>query len=179
MESIQSYAFHLCIALRTVRIDAFNITIALFTFNRVELKVLHTNMEQVADSEYIGSYFISSRDTLENVTFGDSVKGIGFAAFLQCSSLRHVNISASVESIGDYAFDECTSLASVSVPGSVRSVCKAAFVRCSSLVDVSLGYGVESIGDYAFEQCTSLASCLFNPSPSTRDGHRFLMASSA
>ena len=105
-----------------MRIDASSPSIHSTAFSGVELKVLHTNMEQVADSRYIGSYFPHSRDTLENVTFGDSVKGIGFAAFVQCSSLRHVNISASVESIGDFVFQQCTSLASVSVPGSVRSV---------------------------------------------------------
>ena len=68
---------------------------------------------------------------------GKKVIGIGYRAFLDCSSLTSVMIPDSVSSIGISAFYGCSSLTSVSIPDSVTSIKDSAFENCSSLTSVS------------------------------------------
>ena len=54
--------------------------------------------------------FISSRDTLVNITIPPSVKTIGQGAFSQCLYLNNVYIPESVSTIGDVAFYLCPNI---------------------------------------------------------------------
>ena len=67
---------------------------------------------------------------------GDTVTGIGGAAFSGESSLTSVVIPGSVTSIGASAFSDCSSLTSITIPDSVTSIGEWAFYGCSSLTSV-------------------------------------------
>ena len=89
----------------------------------------------------------------KEITYEDnkySVKGIGYGAFQQCSSLKSITIPDSVESIGTNAFFNCSSLESITIPDSVESIGNSAFQQCSSLKSITIPKSVKNIGDYAF-----------------------------
>ncbi len=53
---------------------------------------------------------------------GETVTGIGDAAFRDCSGLTSVTIGSGLTSIGSGAFEGCSSLTSITVPDSVTSI---------------------------------------------------------
>ena len=109
---------------------------------------------------------------------GKKVIGIGYRAFLDCSSLTSVMIPDSVSSIGISAFYGCSSLTSVSIPDSVTSIKDSAFYGCSSLTSVSIPDSVTSIGDHAFQSCSSLTSVSIPDSVSSIGDHAFFECTS-
>ena len=108
--------------------------------------------------------------SLTSVMIPDSVSSIGISAFYGCSSLTSVSIPDSVTSIGDHAFQSCSSLTSVSIPDSVSSIGDHAFFECTSLTSVSIPDSVTSIKDSAFQNCSSLTSVSI-PDSVTSIGH--------
>ena len=108
-------------------------------------------------------------------------------AFLDCGSLKKIELPHNITSIGDSAFAHCTSLTSVTIPDSVTTIGEAAFAVCSSLtsfygkfasednrclivdgkliafapaglIEYTIPDSVNSIGDCTFYMCDSLES---------------------
>lgn len=52
---------------------------------------------------------------LTDVIIPDTVRSIGYNAFVMCNNLQEITLPSSVTSIGDYAFEDCSNLASVTV----------------------------------------------------------------
>ena len=88
---------------------------------------------------------------ITSVNIPNSVKIIGYEAFLGCSSLTSVTIPNSVISIGQYAFQQCHGLTSVTIPSIVTSIGKDAFYDCSNLTSVTAMMEIPvSIGSTTF-----------------------------
>ncbi|MCQ2076842.1 MAG: leucine-rich repeat domain-containing protein [Bacteroidaceae bacterium] len=85
------------------------------------------------------------------------IKDIPYSAFCRCKNLKEVWLPDTIESIGDYAFMNCSSLRFVNMPG-VKSLGKYSFYQCYSLESVALPDTLREIGDNAFSACTSLHS---------------------
>ena len=63
----------------------------------------------------------------------DSLKTIGYGAFMNCHGLKSMTIPSGVETIGESAFINCRYLETISIPASVTSIGKSVFDSCSSL----------------------------------------------
>ena len=81
------------------------------------------------------------------------VTKIGDMAFWRCEKLEDVTLSEATE-IGEYAFNSCTSLSKVTL-GKVIEIKERTFNGCTSLSQVTLGE-VTEIGTSAFYDCSSL-----------------------
>ena len=108
-------------------------------------------------------------------------------AFLDCGSLKKIELPHNITSIGEAAFYWCDKLTSVTIPDSVTSIGEWAFFNCSSLtsfygkfasednrclivngkliafapaglIEYTIPDSVTSIGEAAFLGCTSLTS---------------------
>jgi BspA type Leucine rich repeat region (6 copies) len=90
----------------------------------------------------------------------DTVTGIGFEAFRDCTQITSVSIPSGVTSIGNNAFYNCVGLATVSISPAVTglNIGTYAFYNCLSLNSISLPFGVASIGANAFYFCKGMAS---------------------
>lgn len=90
----------------------------------------------------------------------DTVTGIGFEAFRDCTQITSVSIPSGVTSIGNSAFYNCTALAALSISPSVTGlgIGTYAFYNCLSLSSVSLPFGVATIGANAFYFCKGMTS---------------------
>ena len=66
-----------------------------------------------------------------------SVTSIGYAAFLECSSLTSIAIPNSVTSIGCDAFSYCSGLTSITIPDTVTSIGNCAFEYCLTLTSIT------------------------------------------
>ena len=95
---------------------------------------------------------------VKSVTVPNTVTGITYYAFADCTSLTDIKLPSSVKSIGDNAFSGCTSLTSITIPSGVTIIDWYAFSGCTSLASITIPDSVTSIGWFAFDNCTSLAS---------------------
>ena len=93
---------------------------------------------------------------LKSIIVSDSVTKIGWASFINCTSLRRASLSQNIERIGEEAFENCTSLEKIGIPDSVTEIGGSAFRNCRSLKYVKLSQNIEHIGEKVFENCTGL-----------------------
>lgn len=82
------------------------------------------------------TYLSSNDETL--YTIPDSVTSIGEMAFLNCETLREIEIPRSVTSIGALAFRDCEELTTLKIPDSVMSIGDDAFTRSYNLVNLEI-----------------------------------------
>ena len=80
--------------------------------------------------------------TADSITIPNSVTGIRYEAFYNCSSLTSVTFEegSQLTSIGKNAFYNCTSLTSIVIPDSVTSIGAGVFHGCSSLTSITLPF---------------------------------------
>ena len=77
-------------------------------------------------------------------------------AFIECFTLKSVELPSSVTEIGQYAFQACHNLTKVTIPAGVTTIGASAFQHCWSLTEVTIPAGVTTIGDAAFQNCQNL-----------------------
>lgn len=90
----------------------------------------------------------------KNTIIPNTVRRIGYYAFLSCNKLRRVDIPESVEVIDCNAFEGCGELETVVVRAD--TIYTEAFGFCQNLKNVVLTDKVKFIGYGAFEGCNSL-----------------------
>lgn len=83
---------------------------------------------------HIGDYAFYSCDSLEAVTFRDSVTTIGSHAFLDCLSLNRVSFGTGLNTISDYAFRNCTGLTEIDFWGDAPMIAESAFFLVTATV---------------------------------------------
>ena len=87
---------------------------------------------------------------LTTVTGAENLSTIPQSMFINCSSLRYIDISEAT-SIGHSAFAGCTSLTAVDV-SNATSIGQSAFMGCNSLKNIRVGTELTSIeGNSAFK----------------------------
>lgn len=117
-------------------------------------------------------------ETINNITFGNSVTEIGRTAFVRCTGLKNLTFDNSVTKIGVYAFFECTGLESITFDNSVTKIGPGAFYNCNGLKSITLGNSVIEIGTLAFYDCSSLTNfSLENSAVSEIDAEAFMRCS--
>ena len=94
----------------------------------------------------------------KNTIIPNTVKSIGYLAFIGCSGLSSISIPNSVDTIGIHAFSFCDGLKTIYIPNSVTTIDDYAFYNCSGLTSISIGNSVTTIGEDAFLNCSRLTS---------------------
>lgn len=80
-------------------------------------------------------------ESLQSITFPQSLRRIGNEAFYQCNNLEYVDINEGLEEIGFNAFNGCVNLSSIVLPRSLkRSVAGSTFTGVQDIVSNSEKY---------------------------------------
>lgn len=108
----------------------------------------------------IPMFAFRAQDTLETITFPDTLKTIGGRTFSGCHNLKSVDIpnNPNFSTIEDATFSGCHSLTGITIPDNVTIIERSAFNTCTSLTYVHLPDNLLSIFQEAFKDCTSLTS---------------------
>ena len=129
LEIIETYAFAYCYKLRQV--------------------ILREGLKT------IGEHVFRNTD-LEEISFPNSVKSIGYAACYQCNNLKRATLPQGIITISATLFEGCTSLQEIDIPASVETINSSAFRNCTNLETVHLQEGLRSLDGYIFESCYNL-----------------------
>lgn len=141
VESIGEYAFYYCTSLESIKVSTDNKTYD-----------SRNNCNAIIETE-TNTLITGCNST----SIPDTVKAIGFGAFVGCENLKSITIPGSVESIGGYAFTGCTGLKTVTISEGVTSIEEGAFCE-TALKSVNIPASVTSIGGYVFAACSDLTS---------------------
>ena len=110
-------------------------------------------------AEIGGSCFADS--TIRSIIFPNTLKTIGFRAFINCKMLTDVTIPDSVTTISDKAFMNCEGLEKIKLSKNIKSIPWKCFFGCSSLESIVIPEGVTTIGIDAFCACQKMRYCVF------------------
>ena len=88
---------------------------------------------------------------IESITFPDSLRKIGYEAFVHCIKLNHIDFGRGVKEIGTAAFNWCSALTVLKLPQQIKKICEYAFRNCISLEKVVFNDGLKTISCGAFD----------------------------
>ena len=104
----------------------------------------------------------SCDDYLKRITLPSSITCIEQWAFRDCSNLESITLNSDLPvEISNEAFLNCTSLREINIPGGISNVWNGAFRNCKSLTDITFPAGLELIGSMAFGGCENLEEVHF------------------
>ncbi|NAZ16816.1 leucine-rich repeat protein [Glutamicibacter soli] len=103
----------------------------------------------------ISDVMITDRD-LKLESLPTLIEHIGSNAFLNCTSLRRVEIPRNVVEISTRAFSGCRRLRYVGLHNRIKSIGAHAFRGCVNLKNIRVPYGCKDIGTYAFSVKTTV-----------------------
>ncbi|MBO7610475.1 MAG: leucine-rich repeat protein [Muribaculaceae bacterium] len=132
---MNSFAFHRCKSLKTLKIEA--------------------------DVPSISRDAFSSCSNLTTVEITGNVSRLDSSAFHLCSKMASITLPESVDTIGPEAFASCSSLTEFICPPNLRGISRETFKQCSKLQRIVLGPKIEKIGQSAFHQCKQLTEINF------------------
>ena len=151
-----------------------------FAYSRLSTVELSENLEKLQKNAFSYSRFV-------RIAFPDKLQGVSEETFVQCDSLRRVELGKNIEEIGDGAFAWCTSLEEI-IPAeenmlvsigaeAFRSCVKlkdlefigkkceiistGAFYECLMVKEVTLPASIQKIGKYSFCGCRGLETVIF------------------
>lgn len=165
-----SYAFGGCTALTTVTaLNNYDLwwTYGIFAgcTSLAHAEVYHICDDMFLDCTALESIKVHNGEIPANAFFGcdrlktvdlSGVTKIGEQAFMNCTSLDHLELHEGLSEIGRFAFMGCTSLQEVALPESVNTLSDYAFSGCAALETLRLYDGIEAIPYGVFDGCTAL-----------------------
>lgn len=92
---------------------------------------------------------------VESITFPDSLRKIGYEAFVHCIKLNQIDFGSGIKEIGKTAFEWCSALTVLKLPQQIKKICEYAFRNCISLKKVVLDDGLKTISCGAFDTHSS------------------------
>lgn len=92
---------------------------------------------------------------VESITFPDSLRKIGYEAFVHCIKLNHIDFGSGIKEIGKTAFEWCSALTVLKLPQQIKKICEYAFKNCINLKKVILNDGLKMIDCGAFDTHSS------------------------
>ena len=109
----------------------------------------------------IHGYAFYGMKNLTKVTFPETIRDIGPAAFRDCTMLAGVEFPNVPLTIGANAFFGCDSITSLSFPENLTGIQAYAFSGCSGLTRVEYPGNGTYVNGNVFEYCTSLREVIF------------------
>lgn len=97
-------------------------------------------------------------ENLKQIKLPDGVIILEASAFKNCTNLVEVVVSKAPDSIGGDVFRGCTALQSVQLPEGMLTIESGMFNNCNSLEHIVIPEGVTRIGEAAFAGCNSLVT---------------------
>ena len=144
LTNIGSYSFVGCTSLLAINVNSNNP--AYYSSNGVLFDLLQPKL-LLFPPGVGGSY-----------TIPNTVRSIGFQAFLLCGWLTNIIITNGITNIEDEAFNQCSALYNIQVPDSVRNIGADVFDSCYNLMSADVGNGVVSLGPDLFQNCVNLTN---------------------
>jgi hypothetical protein len=92
------------------------------------------------------------------VNLPNTIKSIGYAAFLDCNQLTSVNLPSAITKIEGNAFNGCVVLNNLTLPSALKEIGYSAFASCKTFTSITIPDGVTTIDDNAFYGCSNLTS---------------------
>lgn len=92
---------------------------------------------------------------VESITFPDSLRKIGYEAFVHCIKLNQIDFGSGIKEIGKTAFEWCSALTVLKLPQQIKKICEYAFKNCINLKKVILNDGLKMIDCGAFDTHSS------------------------
>ena len=183
-QSIGGYAFYACNTLETVDLPTTLNAIGAFAFHGTAIKnlIIPEGVNSVGTGAFMncGSLIsVSIPSTVTSLAHSGSYDDNG--VFANCKKLETVTISPSEDYegyIGRDAFVNCTSLKSIEIPANYSLVGDCAFYNCSSLEtfvyhESDSVYANQTIGDKAFAYCSSLKTAHLSETVGSVGGNAF------
>ena len=110
---------------------------------------------------YIGKEAFNYCSSLIEIVIEAQIKKIERDTFSGCTSLQKIELKSNIlTKIGDQAFLNCTSLKNVNIPDTVTCIDNNAFEHCIKLTSLELPGKLKIIGRSAFQDCTSLRNLI-------------------
>lgn len=91
--------------------------------------------------------------THDKISFIDQIQGIGYGAFMGCSSLDHID--SLINNVAEYGFKDCINLESINL-SKCTTIKKYGFKNCIKLQEVNLSKLDPELNEGVFEDCESL-----------------------
>ena len=105
----------------------------------------------------IASAAFRGNKKLKSVFLPDGIVEICYYAFMDCTSLKTVNIPSTIETIGACAFTR-SAINHLYIPSNTHSISEMAFSQCPNLRTVYFEDGIEEMSNNIFEGCQSIIS---------------------
>ncbi|MBQ7907539.1 MAG: leucine-rich repeat domain-containing protein [Clostridia bacterium] len=102
-------------------------------------------------------------EVVTDVVVPENITAITGYAFVNCQSLKSIELHDGVKSLGQGVFEGCTSITSIKIPDLVTSIPNSLFNGCTLLAEIDFPVKVTSIGKSAFKNCKSLPSIVILP----------------
>lgn len=109
--------------------------------------------------------------SLRTINLPETIDVIGKRAFANCKSLVNITLPKNLTKIDFGAFSCCESLVTMIIPDKVTKIEVELFVNCKSLENIVLPNSIVEICDSAFAGCKSLNSLII-PNNVTKIGNR-------
>ena len=109
--------------------------------------------------------FVDCRDLTQIIIPANSnLMYIGGCAFENCTSLEKIDLSTTqLKKIEELAFRECINLKEIKFPDTLEEIKKRAFYKCSALLELDLPQSLAKIEGGAFGYCASLKRVVIPP----------------
>lgn len=125
VETIQSYVFGYCFALKEV--------------------TLSKNLSFLGFDAFLRCH------ALEHIELPDSITSLAGEVFYMCTALKSVRLPANLDSICSGAFQSCAALESLVLPDTLTIIQSTAFRGCTKLAAINIPSGVTDFGASVFE----------------------------
>lgn len=173
LDTIGASAFRNCISLKSISIPSKVTTLNPYTFYNCKSlvkAVLPENLTRIGYYVYSGTEKLSSSggyvfahcENLAEINIPESVKWIQNYSFLNCKSLRTIDLNVVNGQLGEGAFAHCESLETVTLCADLKTLPSKAFIYCYSLSDIhTAGATGETANVADLSQITSFGSNAF------------------
>lgn len=179
LDTIGASAFRNCISLKSISIPSKVTTLNPYTFYNCKSlvkAVLPENLTRIgyyvsSGTEKLsssGGYVFAHCINLAEINIPESVKWIQNYSFLNCKSLRTIDLNVANGQLGEAAFAHCESLETVTLCADLKTLPSKAFIYCYSLSDIHTAGAtgetanvadlsqITSFGSNVFQHCTGL-----------------------
>ncbi|MGN0442312.1 MAG: leucine-rich repeat protein [Acutalibacteraceae bacterium] len=111
----------------------------------------------------IGFHAFWDNSTAKHLVLPKNLRVICDRAFDLCDNLEKLEIPYGTEKIGSFSFVFCRKLEILTLPQSVKEIGSHAFAKCTNLRKIVIPDSIQTISKYAFDSCTKAKEIIISP----------------